>query len=100
MFLECRKFEGDDYKRIEHINHSDLNMWLKSHVPDGHPVAGLRLVVGRQNPSHPHSPFGKDQLSAFTEDSQLSSLLESLLDSAKCPMTRLKSEVSDPGELL
>jgi hypothetical protein len=82
------------------IDYSKLDKWPKEPAWRSYPVAGLRLVVGLQNPSHPHSPFGGAQLWGLTEDSQQSSLLESLVRSPGCPMTRLKSEASAPGEYL
>lgn len=85
------------------IDYSKLDKWLKEPAWRSYgydPVAGLRLVVGLQNPSHPRSPFGEAQLRALTEDSQQSSLLESLVRSPGCPMTRLKSKAPVPGEYL
>jgi hypothetical protein len=50
------------------IDYSKLDKWLKEPAWRSYPVAGLRLVVGLQNPSHPHSPFGGAQLWGLTED--------------------------------
>jgi len=103
--LECWNDQnaGGGSHGPEDIDYSKLDKWLKEPAWRSYgydPVAGLRLVVGLQNPSPPRSPFGEAQLRALTEDSQQSSLLESLVRSPGCPMTRLKSKAPVPGEYL